>query len=68
MYNRSEEGIMEDIFNFAVDNEMYEKIVNGKKTIHIFIKNPKQAKLEAKNLITFSNKEDAEKDSIRECS
>ena len=65
MYNRIKEGVMEDIFNFAVDGEMFEKIENGKKTIHIFIKNPKQAKLEAKNLITFSNKDDEGKTPIR---
>ena len=64
LYNKKKGKFMEDIFNFIVSDEMFDKIKSGKKTIHIFIRNIKQSKLEVKNQITFLKKDDEEKNVI----
>jgi len=44
---------MEDIFTINVDEEAFEKIVNGKKTIHLSVNNKKNKVFAVGNQISF---------------
>ena len=53
---------MEDIYKFYVDAETYDRIVAGKKTIHLVINAPKCKTYAAGNQITFEKKPEADSD------
>lgn len=44
---------MEDIYTFTVDEEVFAKVVEGKKTIHLRINSPKNKVYAVGNKITF---------------
>ena len=44
---------MEDIYTFVVDGEIYNKVVEGKKTVHLRINSPKHKVYAVGNRISF---------------
>ena len=44
---------MEDIYKFVVDDETFEKILSGKKTVQIVINTPKRKSYATGNKLTF---------------
>lgn len=44
---------MEDIYKFVIEKDMFEKIVSGKKTIHLVVNNAKRKDYAVGNEITF---------------
>lgn len=51
---------MEDIYKFVVDDETFEKIVNGKKNVQIAINTPKRKSYAIGNKLTFVGSENSE--------
>ncbi len=44
---------MEDIYKFTLDNETFEKVLNGKKTVQLVVNDSKHKDYAVGNLITF---------------
>ncbi len=51
---------MEDIYTFKVDNETFEKVLNGKKTIQLVLNDSKHKAYAVGNQITFLREESSQ--------